>query len=84
VASRAAWLCEALWLTAASALAAPCTRVSDCSEWVPLASGSSRVLVYRSFPLDTRNAEITRALVVVHGAGRDADNYFRHAPEALR
>ena len=34
-------------------------------------------MVYRSFPLDTRNDAITRVLVMVHGAGRDADNYFR-------
>jgi pimeloyl-ACP methyl ester carboxylesterase len=37
----------------------------------------SRALVYRTHPLDARNEGITRALVVVHGAGRDADNYFR-------
>jgi pimeloyl-ACP methyl ester carboxylesterase len=41
-------------------------------------AGFARVLVFRSFPLDTKKTEITRALVVVHGAGRDADNYFRH------
>ncbi len=34
-------------------------------------------MVYRTFPLDVRNDKITRALIVVHGAGRDADNYFR-------
>jgi pimeloyl-ACP methyl ester carboxylesterase len=36
-----------------------------------------RSLVYRTYALDARNESITRALVVVHGAGRDADNYFR-------
>jgi predicted esterase len=35
--------------------------------------------VYRTYPLDRRNAQITRALIMVHGAGRDADNYFRTA-----
>ena len=30
------------------------------------------------FPLDVKNADITRAVVLVHGAGRDADNYFLH------
>jgi predicted esterase len=35
--------------------------------------------VYRNFPLDTRNETITHAVIVVHGAGRDADNYFRSA-----
>jgi hypothetical protein len=35
--------------------------------------------VYRNFALDTRNDAITRAVIVVHGAGRDADNYYRSA-----
>lgn len=38
-----------------------------------------RSLVYRTYSLETPNQAITRALVVVHGAGRDADNYFRNA-----
>jgi pimeloyl-ACP methyl ester carboxylesterase len=35
--------------------------------------------VYRTYPLEQRNDAITRVLVMVHGAGRDADNYFRSA-----
>ena len=58
-----------------NALAAPCTSVADCAEWVDL--GAVRVMVYRSIPLETRNTEVTRAVIVIHGAGRDADNYFR-------
>ena len=57
--------------------AAPCTSVADCTEWVTLAGGPSRSLVYRSYALDTQNPAITRALIVIHGASRDADNYFR-------
>lgn len=38
-----------------------------------------RVLVYRSYPLQTKNEAITRALLVVHGGGRDADSQFRVA-----
>ena len=72
------WLLGFLLLMAGPVLAAPCTTVADCTEWVAVGSGSVRVLVYRSFPLDTKNPEITRAVVVIHGAGRDADNYFRH------
>lgn len=67
-----------LFLIATPALAAPCITAPTCSEWVTLGSKASRVLVYRSMPLTTRNAEITRAVVGVHGASRDADNYFRH------
>lgn len=59
--------------------AEPCaSTAAACSEWVVLAGGPSRSLVYRTYPLAVRNEAITGALVVVHGAGRDADNYFRH------
>jgi len=58
--------------------AAPCvTTAQSCTEWVTLGGGPSRSLVYRSHSLDTRNESVTRALIMVHGAGRDADNYFR-------
>src|SRR5947209_5169317 len=61
------------------AQSAPCfTAGPDCTEWINL-HGSSRSLVYRTYPLETKNESITRALVMVHGAGRDADNYFRTA-----
>jgi pimeloyl-ACP methyl ester carboxylesterase len=73
-------ICLSVFLLAGSVSAAPCsTATATCSEWVNLAGGSARVLVYRTYSLETRNADITRALVVIHGAGRDADNYFRHA-----
>jgi pimeloyl-ACP methyl ester carboxylesterase len=62
------------------ASAAPCTTAnSSCTEWISLAGGSGRSLIYRTYSLESRNDAITRALVVVHGAGRDADNYFRNA-----
>ena len=57
---------------------APCTvATSACTEWIALGGGPARSLVYRNFPLTTRNDAITRVLVSIHGAGRDADNYFR-------
>ena len=34
-------------------------------------------MVYRTQPLTVKNDKITRALIVIHGTGRDADNYFR-------
>ena len=59
---------------------APCTTsTAACTEWVDVADQSPRLRVYRTYPLATRNANITRALIMVHGAGRDAHNYFRHA-----
>lgn len=57
--------------------AAPCLSASaSCTEWVTL-HGSSRSLVYRTYSLERRNENIKRAFVMVHGVGRDADNYYR-------
>ena len=59
--------------------AVPCTSVIGCTEWVTLSGGPARSLIYRTYSLDTPNPAITRALIVIHGTGRDADNYFRTA-----
>jgi hypothetical protein len=60
--------------------AAPCTLADpSCAEWIVFGPGPARSLVYRSFPLAVQNSRIVRALVVVHGQGRDADSYFRSA-----
>jgi pimeloyl-ACP methyl ester carboxylesterase len=60
--------------------ATPCTAASQtCTEWVALGGGPARSLIYRTYPLEARNESITGALVMIHGAGRDADNYFRTA-----
>jgi pimeloyl-ACP methyl ester carboxylesterase len=71
----------ALTLFCASiASAAPCVNANEsCTEWISLGSNGARSLVYRSYSLEGRNPAITRALIMVHGAGRDADNYFRNA-----
>lgn len=69
-------------LTWIPASAQPCTKATpECTEWITL-SEQARSLVYRTYALETKNEKITRALVVVHGAGRDADNYFRTAVAA--
>jgi pimeloyl-ACP methyl ester carboxylesterase len=34
-------------------------------------------MVYTTYPLATRNPQITRAFIMIHGTNRDADNYFR-------
>jgi pimeloyl-ACP methyl ester carboxylesterase len=65
-----------LFCTATAALAAPC-MTTTCTEWLAFNGGPSRSLIYRTYGLDAPNPQITRALVMVHGAGRDADNYFR-------
>jgi len=65
-------------LCAAASVAAPCIATT-CTEWVTFNGGPWRSLIYRTYALDTPNPQVTRALVMVHGAGRDADNYFRTA-----
>ena len=66
-----------VFLLSAAAYAAPCITPAGCTEWVTLGGGPGRSLVYRSYPLDANSDKITRALIVVHGAGRNADDYFR-------
>lgn len=62
----------------ASGVAAPCTTATaECTGWIPV--GSGRSMVYRNLPLDTRNEDVTHALVLIHGAGRNADDYYRTA-----
>src|ERR1043166_790680 len=70
-------------LVAAAPLAAqtaPCTTpTAPCERWIVWRGGPSRTLVYGSYALDVRNTAITRALIMVHGAGRNADHYFETA-----
>ncbi|MCU0255974.1 MAG: alpha/beta fold hydrolase [Vicinamibacterales bacterium] len=71
-------LAQAARRTAPATPVAPCTSATpECAEWVPLGTGGARSMIYRTFALDTRNERLTRAVVMVHGQGRDADNYFR-------
>jgi len=66
-----------LFVSSIASAAEPCTKATpDCTRWVSL-GGESRSLVYSTYPLDKKNEQIVRALIVVHGQGRDADNYFR-------
>jgi hypothetical protein len=61
------------------AQSSPCTTVSpECTEWVALAGGPSRAMVYRTFPLNVRNANLHHALIMIHGTNRNADHYFRN------
>jgi hypothetical protein len=77
------WAFGAFAVSAIPANAAPCVTASvACTEWVSLGSGQSRSLIYTTYSLTERDEKITRALIVVHGAGRDADNYFRTAVAA--
>lgn len=69
--------------SAASVATAACTRAAkECERWVVLGGGPARSLVYGTFALDAPNPTITRALVMIHGAGRNADHYFETSTAA--
>ncbi len=69
-----------LFLALPLAAQQPCaTGTRECLEKVPIGPQGRYTMVYRSHPLETRNPQIERALIVVHGAGRNADNYFASA-----
>jgi pimeloyl-ACP methyl ester carboxylesterase len=62
---------------------APCTTATvTCERWIRYAGGPASSMVYSSYALDKPNRAITRALVMVHGAGRNADHYFETATAA--
>jgi len=55
----------------------PCTTAGpSCIEKITLGSNAKYSKVYRSFSLDEKNPAIESALIVIHGAGRDAHSYF--------
>ena len=58
----------------------PCMAAQEnCTEKVNLGPGGRFSIVYRSFSLKAKNPRVERALVVIHGAGRNADSYFLSA-----
>lgn len=62
---------------------APCTHSTPaCTRWVTFGGGPSRSRVFASYALDKANPRLTRALIMVHGAGRNADRYFETAMAA--
>jgi pimeloyl-ACP methyl ester carboxylesterase len=72
-----------VFLAATAAYAAPCiTASAECTEWVGLGGGPSRSLIFRTHSLSAPNGRIERVLIMVHGSGRDVENYFRTAVAA--
>ena len=62
---------------------APCTKaITACERWVIFGGGPARSMVYSSYALDKPNTAMTRALIMVHGANRNADHYFETATAA--
>src|SRR3954454_25230319 len=69
-----------LFLTAAVCWSAPCiTPTPNCVQWIQPQPQGSRLLVYSSYPIDSRNETIARAFILLHGTSRDADDHFRTA-----
>ena len=65
------------------AQAAPCTKATTaCERWISIPGGQLRTKVYGTHALDRRNTAVTRALIMVHGAGRNAYHYFETATAA--
>lgn len=65
-----------IFFLCAAAYAAPCTTATpDCTEWIKL--GTGRSLLYRTHSLEAKSEKIVRALIVIHGQGRNANDYFR-------
>jgi pimeloyl-ACP methyl ester carboxylesterase len=62
---------------------APClTSTPSCTGWISIPGQSSRLLVYTSYPLNSPNAAISRAFILIHGGSRDAGTHFRSAVAA--
>ncbi len=67
---------------ARSASSVACTKpVPACADWVPLGHGS-RIMVYATYRIERPNPRIVRAFIMVHGALRNADHYFKTSTAA--
>ena len=66
-----------------SAQAQPCTTATaPCERWITYGAGPARSMVYATHDLSARNTSATRALIMIHGASRNADHYFATATAA--
>jgi pimeloyl-ACP methyl ester carboxylesterase len=81
--AAAVLLASAFASSGTPAAAAPCTTPTKaCERWITFGAGPARSLVYATHPLDAPNSTATRALIMVHGASRNADHYFATATAA--
>ncbi len=62
---------------------APCINSTpECTEWVLFHGGPARGFVYSTYSLTVPNPAIHRALIMIHGALRNPDHYFKTATTA--
>ena len=52
------------------------TATPECTEKLMLGDAKKFSLLYRNYPLEKRNEKIERAMIIIHGAGRNAHDYF--------
>jgi pimeloyl-ACP methyl ester carboxylesterase len=65
------------------AAVAPCiTPTAPCERWIQIGGGPARAMAYSTYALDAPNANVTRAFILIHGTGRNADHYFETATAA--
>jgi pimeloyl-ACP methyl ester carboxylesterase len=58
----------------------PCNEATPrCTYSLAVPGSEGRVEVYRSYSLEAPDPLIKRAVIVVHGLGRDADSYYKSA-----
>lgn len=62
-------------------LATPSFGHNFASSDFPLPS-HSKIKVYENFPLNFTNPDIERAIIVIHGIARNADEYFKYVIDA--
>jgi pimeloyl-ACP methyl ester carboxylesterase len=55
---------------------------AQCERWISLGGGSGHAMAYSTYSLDAPNRNATRAFILVHGTGRNADHYFETAVAA--
>ncbi len=61
----------------------PCvTANKTCQQWITYGGGPARSMVYANFALNKKNKDLTRALIMLHGASRNPDHYFETAMAA--
>ena len=66
-----------LVLAMSAGAAEPCMEASSrCAERLPVGARGGHLLVYRTHPLTSVNSSVRRAMIIVHGATRNADHYF--------
>lgn len=66
-----------LVLAQAATAAEPCIEPkARCAEPLPVGARGGHLLVYRTHPLTTAQPTVRRAMIIIHGATRNADHYF--------